>query len=253
MRFRPIRTIVVVLGLMLGASACIATPPPGTPLPDLGMAQIRQLTVTNPGDGTHALQFTTTVVNVGDADFKLQATRPNTSTPWTVNQLLPNGHGGFNSYPTSATYVYGGDGHNHWHVHGLASYNLYAMPSMTFTGTVYKSGFCFFDVVPYDLTIPGAPQGAVYNSLDCGGINALESSMGLSIGWGDQYPKSLPGQSIDITGLAAGKYRLAVTADAGKVFYEKTRTNDTNWIDFSLRYGQLGNAIITVTGAGPLP
>src|SRR5690348_18142332 len=50
--------------------------------------------------------------------------------------------------------------------------------------TLFRSGFCFFDVTPYKLTLPGAPQSAVYNSLDCGAKTALESSMGLSIGWG---------------------------------------------------------------------
>jgi hypothetical protein len=253
MRTGPIGMVVVVIALALGAVSCITPPPPGTPLPDLGMAQVRQLAVTNPGDGTHALLFTTTVVNVGDTAFRLQATRANTSSNWTVYELLPDGHGGLTKYKTNATYVYGGDGHNHWHVHGLASYNLYSLPSLTFTGTTYKSGFCFFDVVPYNLTLPNAPASAQFNSLDCGGIDATESSMGLSIGWGDQYPETLPGQSINITGLPAGKYRLAVTADAQHVFYEKTTSNNTNWIDFNLRYGQLGNAIITKIGAGPLP
>jgi hypothetical protein len=253
MRAGPIGMIVVVVALALGAVSCVTPPPPGTPLPDLGMAQIRQLSVTNPGDGTHALQFTTTVVNVGDTDFRLQATRPNTNSSWTVNELLPDGHGGLTSYKTNATYVYGGDGHNHWHVHGLATYDLYSRPSMTFVASPYKSGFCFFDVVPYNLSLPNAPASAHYNSKDCGALDATESSMGLSIGWGDQYPLTLPGQSINITGLAAGKYRLDVTADAAHVFYEKSTANNTNWINFTLSYTAGGKAVIAVGVGGPLP
>src|SRR5690349_13731213 len=212
---------VIGVALVFVAAACVPTgPPAGTALPDLAMARIQNLSVLN-SSGTADLQFTTTVVNIGDADFRLQATRPNTASDWKVNQLLPDGHGNLVAYPTSAGYIYGGDGHNHWHVKGLASYSLYSLPDMTFAGKSLKSGFCFFDVTPYKLTLPGAPQTAIYNSLDCGAQTALESSMGLSIGWGDTYPKGLVGQDIDITGLAAGNYRLQVTADAGHVLYEK--------------------------------
>src|SRR5689334_20789105 len=113
--------ILVAVGLVLGAAACVTGPPAGTPLPDLAMARIVQFTVVH---GAHhdAIEFTTTIVNLGETDFRLHATRPNTSSDWTVNEVVPDGHGGLAEYATTAGYVYGGDGHNHWHVRDLASY-----------------------------------------------------------------------------------------------------------------------------------
>jgi hypothetical protein len=63
----------------------------------------------------------------------------------------------------------------------------------------------------------------------------------------------LTGQSLDITGLAAGKYRFSVTADANHLFYEKSTTNNTNWIDFKLGYTAAGKAGVQVISGGPLP
>ena len=40
--------------------------------------------------------------------------------------------------------------------------------------------------------------------------------MGLSVGWGDTYPLTLPDQYIDITAVTPGRYRLNVTADAAQ-------------------------------------
>lgn len=249
------------LGFFAGAVALVATmaacvptsPPAGSRLPDLAMTNILTFGVTNPGDGTHALKFGTTVVNVGDADFRLHATRASSTGDWTVYQVVPDAQGVVQEYKTGAGYVYGGDGHFHWHVKNLATYRLYSMPDLTYVKQSTKSGFCFFDTTTYDLTLPGAPQSAVYGSLNCGAETATDSRMGLSIGWGDTYPRSLPGQGIDVTGLAAGNYRLLVTADAGRKFFEKTRANNDNWVDFRYWYGSGGNAHVEVQGTGPQP
>jgi hypothetical protein len=77
--------------------------------------------------------------------------------------------------------------------------------------------------------------------------------MGMSVGWGDTYPKSLPGQQIDVASLPAGNYRLLVTADANRWFFEKTRANNDNYIDFRLSWGTGGRASLTVIGQGTNP
>jgi hypothetical protein len=127
------------------------------------------------------------------------------------------------------------------------------LPNLTAVGHGLKSGFCFFDTTPYNLDLPGSPQAAVYNSLGCGSQSATSSTMGLSIGWGDTYPKGLPGQEIDITGLTAGDYRLRVMADEAAQYYEKTRANNANWTDIRLSYGTDGTAHIVVLAKGPQP
>ncbi|MDQ1519795.1 MAG: hypothetical protein QOI55_868 [Actinomycetota bacterium] len=249
-----LRNLAIAAVLAVVAIACTSTgPPPGTSLPDLAMPQILGLAVSNPAGGTHALKFSTTVVNIGEADFRLRATRPDTNSNWTVSQVLPDGRGALVAYPTNAGYVYGGDGHNHWHVKYLASYRLYTLPDVTAARHSLKTGFCFFDTTPYNLDLPGSPQAPIYNSLSCGAQTATSSTMGLSIGWGDTYPKGLPGQEVDITGLAAGDYRLRVMADEAANYFEKTRANNANWTDFRLSYDTDGTAHIQVLAQGPQP
>jgi hypothetical protein len=59
--------------------------------------------------------------------------------------------------------------------------------------------------------------------------------MGLSVGWGDEYPATLPDQYIDITNVTPGHYRLSVTADAQNWFAETNEANNTTWVDVQLR------------------
>src|SRR4051794_6816954 len=125
------RNVIVAAAIALGAAACVSSgPPSGTRLPDLAMPQILGLAVSNPSDGTHALKFSTTVVNLGQVDFRLRATRPDATGAWTVSQVLPDRSDTLVAYRTNAGYVYGGDGHNHWHVKYLATYRLYSLPNL---------------------------------------------------------------------------------------------------------------------------
>lgn len=93
----------------------------------------------------------------------------------------------------------------------------------------------------YRLTLPGAPQTAVYTG--CGTSSSLAVKMGLAVGWGDKYPWYLTGQYIDITGLAAGKYRLVVTADPQAWFLESDPSNNATWVDLEL-YAKGGAKIL---------
>jgi len=90
--------------------------------------------------------------------------------------------------------------------------------------------------------LPGAPQSPVYGESGCGGTGSLTTAVGLSIGWGDIYPASLPDQFIDITGLADGSYRLVVTADPSGWFAETNENNNLTWVDLELSGGAAGYA-----------
>ena len=76
--------------------------------------------------------------------------------------------------------------------------------------------------------------------------------MGLSPGWNDTYLQSLPGQSIDITSVPDGKYRLFTQIDEQGHFKEATRGNNLTWIDLELETTPQGRiAIRTATGPRP--
>jgi len=218
-------------------------------LPDLGMARLANLKIER-SNGRNLLRFDATIVNVGAGSFEAIGSNRNSSnnpiTMDTVTQRIYDDAGGYRTVPTAATMFYAGDGHTHWHVKNLESYELDRSDNGAKVGTGAKSGFCFFDNVRYKLTLPGAPQSAAYTGCANGQPAATQVKMGLSVGWGDLYSANLPDQYIDVTGLTAGRYRLKATADPSNWFTESNDNNNTTWADI-----QIKGRGVKVVGYGP--
>jgi hypothetical protein len=218
-------------------------------LPDLSMAQIQNLSVksctqTNFRDcayvGQKQLRFDTRIVNVGAGSFEARGSRSSTSAPMTVTQRIYNDAGGFRTLPTTAQMYFAGDGHNHWHLRDLESYELVRLDNGTKIGAGAKEGFCFFDNVLF-----GSTQNKLYTS--CGNDpSALNATMGLSRGWGDLYPSGTVGQYIDITNLASGRYKLQATADESDWFLESDNSNNFTWVEV-----QISGTKVSVVAYGP--
>ena len=202
-------------------------------LPDLGMAKIADLQQTNFSDGRTMLRYSTTVVNVGAGAFEVHGTRISPSE-MSQSQRIFDSAGTFRDAETAGTMVFGGDGHNHWHVDNLASTELLALNGNR-VGTSNKRGFCFWDNIKYRLRLLGAPRNVFYQAAGCGTLDSNAVAMGLSVGWGDKYAATLPDQLIDISNLAPGRYRLQITADLQNWFAEIDETNNTTWVDLQLR------------------
>lgn len=241
--------LAVVASLSVAPHAASAADPT---LPDLGMARLKDLVVEKTSGGSTLLRFSATIVNVGAGPFELAASRPSADTAWAgrVSQRIfsADRSSTYNAIP--ADLVYGGDGHNHWHVKDLEDYRLDRLDNGVKVGTGSKGGFCFYDTTEYRLGLPGAPQERVYTHLGCGLNDALDVTMGLSVGWGDTYSWLLPDQYIDITGLANGKYRLHATADPRGMFTESDYTNNGTWVDISLSTKR-GRTSVRALGYGP--
>jgi Lysyl oxidase len=227
--------IMPVVGLMLLAIAQpAAAATPG--LPDLAMAPLTDISVDNTADGRALLRFSTTITNIGAGRFELSASRPDTSAGFKVLQRLYDADGSADERRTSAKLIFAGDGHTHWHVRNLESYELSRADSGGKVGTSAKACFCFSDDVRYRPSLPGAPASAQYHRPQCGTPSSLSLVMGLSVGWGDRYGSKLPDQYIDITGLADGAYRLRATADASNWFKESNEKNNKTWVDLTLMH-----------------
>ena len=200
-------------------------------LPDLAMAKLRHIG-TKTVDGRRSLRFSAIIVNVGDGPFALRSRRASTGSGWSTRQVIHDDAGGSRSVATPAVrLVYAGDGHDHWHVKDLEQYRLVPLASPGGSRIGHKVGFCFFDNYQYRLALADAPQDPVYGHRACGRRNSLGLRTGLSVGWGDIYHRSLPGQSIDITDLPYGAYRLWATADQADVFLEGNNANNATWAD----------------------
>jgi hypothetical protein len=75
--------------------------------------------------------------------------------------------------------------------------------------------------------------------------------MGLSWGWGDLYPFLLPGQSIDVTDIPDGRYRLRIEVDERRWFREARRDNNVTWTDLTLATGAKGERTMRDVQQGP--
>jgi hypothetical protein len=214
--------------------------PPGLParvhplLPDLSIAPIAEITPALAQDGRRFLRFGVTIVNIGSGTFLVDARRSNFLTgSWRVRQQVPEAEGGFTVKDTEATLVFAGDGHDHWHIRDVEGHQI-ERPDGTVVGQVIKSGFCFFDTTRFAPELPGAPSKSAYFAGGCGRQSDTHAFMGLSIGWGDEYPWHLFDQQIDISGLEDGRYRLRAIADPFGWFDELDETNNEVWADIEI-------------------
>ncbi len=127
--------LAVAIGITVTAAVVVTSgadqDPPPLParvhplLPDLTIAPITEIFGGVNEDGTRTLRFGVAIANVGAGDFVLRARRSNfLSDDWRVVQRVKEASGGFTELPTDATLVWGGDGHDHWHIREVESHTL---------------------------------------------------------------------------------------------------------------------------------
>jgi hypothetical protein len=119
--------------------------------------------------------------------------------------------------------------HNHFHFEDYALYTLqpFNAPGAS-ARTSAKTSFCVMDTTPVDTRLPGAPNKPVYAT--CGNV-----MQGMSVGWGDTYGSQLAGQSIDLTGLPDGDYKLVIEADPKKRLLEINDSDNTSCVLLRIR------------------
>lgn len=224
-------------------------------LPDLAPRPPLELR-TGKEDGRDLIYFTSQLVNVGAGDFRVEA--EGNGEEWRIVQEIASTGGGRERSPVEPVLVWGGDGHEHWHVRRILSFQLTRgggalLPSDESTMVDAKIGFCFYDSDPYRLDLPAAPASARYRVGGCGTEFSRELTMGLSVGWADTYVWTLPGQSIDITGIPDGRYRLWAVADEEEWFREETRDNNTTWTDVEISTRDDGYRLVKPVESAPEP
>ncbi len=259
---RAVSLLLLVLLVAAGAIGIVLyqtggpTPPPlDAPVepryPDLGMAPLSDILIGTEADGTVYLRFSASIVNVGDGDMLVAAHRRMPfGDGWQVSQRIEDeAPGGYSERQTDASLIFGGDLHDHWHVRGAEAHQLETMDGEV-VGSLVKTGFCFFDNVDYRTTLDGAPAAATYGAAECGTPTDRDIAMGLSIGWGDNYPWYLLDQTILITDVPDGRYRLRAIADPSDHFVEVDETNNDTWtvVDLST---EDGTRVVTVVEQGP--
>ena len=104
-------------------------------------------------------------------------------------------------------------GHNHWHLADFALHELLAYKKSGKLGHAVASSpkisFCLIDSRRRRGDLAGSPVRPYYGPRAC----KRNGVTGISVGWSDWYAAYLPGQELDITGVAAGTYCLRSTID----------------------------------------
>ena len=109
-----------------GADARWSEEPAGQALlPDFAPAPPEDIHTKLSGD-SWTVEFSSALVNVGDGDFHATADQGLDGT-WTMTQDFEHADGGASHEPSDAEPVWGGDGHEHWHVKRYVTYHLYAL------------------------------------------------------------------------------------------------------------------------------
>jgi hypothetical protein len=217
------------------------------------MGPITSIAVGTTQLGDERLRFDATIVNIGEGEFVLRAERPILGDEhWTVEQWIRERKGGYSKALTGADLIYGGDGHNHWHVKQVEVHQLETLDGEVL-GRLVKQGFCFFDTDAYRPELPGAPAQLHWGARGCESPLGTRVRMGLSVGWGDEYPWTLLDERIDVTSIPDGVYRIREIADPNHEFEESNEDNNETWADIRLLTMPDGLRATEVLQAGPAP
>ena len=191
-------------------------------LPDLRMATLADFRTEISG-GERRLRFGTIMTNEGAGPLEVRGTRGALSEPqMRTEQLIYDTDGGARLLESRAPMEYASDGHDHWHIQGVMLYQLWSDDGATKRGA--KVGFCFLDSVRMFGSTPRA-----YTMSMCGDRGDLSNQMGLSVGWGDDYPANFAFQWIDISGLPPGDYTVQARADEQDWYVESDESNNCAW------------------------
>lgn len=241
-RARVVTLLSVVLAVAAGAivlsrgpGPMVAVPSPRTPIyPDLVSVPLSDFLIgTEETTAVEQLRFTSTIANTGPGTLRLQGFRDG-GEDWQVIQWLDEPDGQPSGRVTGANLVLGGHGHEHWHLKFGASYRLTSIDGDDEVGSQTKAGFCFFDQVRLQPEIAAAPTERRFLTESCGTQSSTEVEMGMSVGWSDPYFWQLEDQSVDITGLPDGRYRLTAQADPDDWLTESDESNNATWTELEI-------------------
>jgi Lysyl oxidase len=225
--------VLLVIGLLTSGSVNSQTDT--SPYPDLRSLPPTHLlldTAEVEGVAHHVLRFSTIIGNVGPGRLELRGA--STARRTIVSQRILGDAGQVTELPVGEFVFH--PAHNHWHFEHFADYELWtraAFEAWLASGrsvgqpgwrgsktTGQAESFCVRDSLQVEALAEGS-GGPVYE--DCG-----RDLQGISVGWADAYPFSLPEQWIDLgdTPLPDGEYVLRVIADPLNLIYESPGRSD---------------------------
>ncbi|MGH2456015.1 MAG: lysyl oxidase family protein [Candidatus Limnocylindria bacterium] len=240
---------VMALLQLLVAGPVAGAHPETSVLPDLVMLAPKDFSIQKRPKGVRWLRFDSVIVNLGPGPFEAYGYQ-HPDDPAGILRTVQRIRGGagdpaWSEHATPAVMSYSGDGHDHFHVQNLQEWTLTNSRAEVLRRGA-KAGFCFWDNYRY-----GATSSAYYHPSTTSACDQRADGtvpMGLSVGWGDEYPSSIAFQYIVISGLPNGEYTITLKADAELAFAEADEGNNSSWA--RIRIERRG---VTVLETSPAP
>lgn len=135
-----------------------------------------------------SLRFASTTWNNGSGPLELRAGEVSTDGQNVYQRVFLDNGGYYDRL--AGTFLFHPE-HGHFHFENFARYSLEPIDVSTTPPPSSKITFCVMDTTKIDASLPGAPRKAFYSV--CG-----DQIQGMSVGWGDTYGSTLPGQEIDV-------------------------------------------------------
>jgi hypothetical protein len=200
-------------------------------LPDIDPTAPTGLRIAPNESGGFQMSFDATFDNVGAGPLHIDGHRPNTSERMVADQVIARSDGSTMVNPSvgELRFVESKD-HRHWHFFRFMRYELIRPADGAVVAPDQKTGFCIGDRYNTDpgVRLPGEPPmpgefDVPPNNDWCARDDPDRSNltMGLSVGYGDNYLAFLDGQFIDVTNVPEGSYFLVhrVEADVQETDY----------------------------------
>lgn len=183
------------------------------------------------------LGFWSATENVGAGPLDLHAERPSVDAQeMSVEQHIHSSDGTTRVRENVGVIFYGtAETHEHWHMQPYMTYELRRADTYKLVRVAEKFGFCLGDRyrAPSEdgrqLDLPNAPAEPVFTG-NCGrhAPELLGFVLGISVGYGDSYSPFTLGQSIDLTGLKAGRYYLVHRVNPDRRLEETNYANNVS-------------------------
>jgi hypothetical protein len=222
-------------------------------LPDLVQSPPGALEAYRDGD-TWRLAFLSAVENDGRGPMLLVGSRPDQNSPaMSVEQLVRRSDGTAAAYPVDGEIRFvRSETHRHWHLLDFEHYEILTADGRT-VGRDEKTGFCLGDRynASRSVQLPGEPEEPVWTQ-ECGRgqPERLIVREGISPGYGDDYVPRLEGQSIDITGLPAGRYVLRHRVNVDRALRESDYGDNRAEVPFHLSWSESGTPTVVAVYDG---
>ena len=197
--------------------------------PDLQvLTPTSQISIGNPTPSTREFRFTHVTWNAGAGPLEIRPNyNPGTMQSQGLQRLYTrNASGGLTAVMDVPIAI-----PMYWvppadYRFAFSSFGLYSDVSGSIGTLVVASpkvNFCMTGDTLVAGGLPNAPTSDAYAPSNCSSPTGI---LGLSVGWGDEYDYTDPGEDIDITSLPDGVYWLRSIADPYHLFQESDRSNN---------------------------